>query len=823
MPNSVCQHRPRDLAPQSRNAGRVTETLRQSCKSSTPNPPSASVFPTTVDSAHATTMPAVQRTFELVPTTLIRSNGSKPPMTSKAAKKAYAKANAGPKISRAEQRKRDAAELERLKKEYEKERAAAKAKAAREKKAAKALEEKLERRKKGLPEPSKFVRASQPTISLFVRSNDNGSTKGKRSWQQISDIAERSDAEMSEMDNENECQEHPAKRVTIGSDCGPENRLEDNPSKKIIIADHGHEQDQKRTPARQIPIDQDRGTVNVADPIVQVPAVAEHESEDEFGEFPSLSQADILEKIASSTCSAGSIPSAQASALPRINRQQEVDTREPSPKPPQRIPIPDEDEYEDDMVSTQLFSEAMARAFKMDTCDVSRNDKQIVKDLGLEPRKVTLEDPPQSSIKFSKAEYIAVKRSPIQPLVDRRSTIEGRVNRKSSSPPRRPILESRSLNMLPPMRPIKRTKPTAFTSPALESQFPQNSATANSASSPLTPQPRFLLNERNSTPMPPPARRSRFLPPGQGPTHRPLPSAPPSATQAFLENHFDDFFPSPTQEIRELLDDADSLPTNTQIARDISPVRAVRQIEFDATSFFCSQDFILSSQDMREIGTPTSTPNPNPKTIKAQIITPKPESRPTSRKGRFFEEKEEDLRKSGIIEIAKPAGSKGSEPQTILSQASSLGDSPSIQAAIAESKELAEIRQLADASFNNFDEDIDFELVVRESEKLVVEKGSRDSSEEDIESLEAAIKDSKRLAGLELQRTADVPGPRRFFLEKDEDLVHESKKLEARPKQTVPSRDEARVKTRTLKRAESGLTDYGDDITSDDLTALFDA
>lgn len=749
-------------------------------------------------------------------------------MTSKAAKKAYAKANAGPKISRAEQRKRDAAELERLKKEYERERAAAKAKAAREKKAAKVLEEKQERKKKGLPEPSKFVRASQPTISLFVRGSGIGSTNGKRSWQQIDNVVEESDAGTSEVDIENECREHPTKRATIESECGLEkNTPEDKPAEVMTITKHGDVAECQKGPrANPISMCQDQGTVNVADLAVQAAVqttVAEHDSEDEFGEFPSLSQAEVLEKIASSMCSAGSTPSAQVTDQPHINGHRAVDTREPSPKPPQRIPIPDEDEYEDDMVSTQLFSEAMARAFKMETNEVSHKNTQIAKDLGLEPCKTVLEDPSQSSTNFSKAGYKTLDRSPIQPVVDRRATIAGRKNRKSASPPRRPILEKRSINMPPPIRPIKNAKPTALVSPALMARFPQNSGGVNSANSPLTPQPRFLLSERKSTPMAPPARRPHFLSLDKRPTHRPLPSAPPSATQAFLENHLDEFFPSPTQEIRELLDDADSLPTNTQIARDISPVRPVSRIEFDANSFFCSQDFTLSSQDMREIGTPTSTPNPNPKTIVAQIMTPVPESRPTSRKGRFFEEKEEDLGKSSLAEIAMPAGANTLEPQKIISQESSLGDSPSIQAAIAESKELAEIRQLADASFDNFDEDIDFELVVRESEKLVVRKGPKDSFGEDIEPLEAAIKESERLAESELQRAVTVSGSRRFFLEKDEDLVHESKRLEANPRQTVPLR-EAPVKQRTLKRAESGLTDYGDDdITSDDLTALFDA
>ena len=91
-------------------------------------------------------------------------------MTSKAAKKAYREANKLPKISKAEQRRIEAAEIARQKKEYEKEKAAAKAKAAREKKLKKEAEERAKRKELGLPEPSRFITSSQPTIKTFVKS-----------------------------------------------------------------------------------------------------------------------------------------------------------------------------------------------------------------------------------------------------------------------------------------------------------------------------------------------------------------------------------------------------------------------------------------------------------------------------------------------------------------------------------------------------------------------------------------------------------------------------------------------------------------------------
>ncbi|RGP79217.1 hypothetical protein FLONG3_2653 [Fusarium longipes] len=118
-----------------------------------------------------------QRTFTLIPKFPGRDEPpDKPPvrpMTSKQVRNAYKAANKGPKLTRAEQWKQEKAEQERIKKEFEREKAAAKAKVARDKKKEKELAEKEEKRKKRMPLVN--VRPSQETISWFVRGN--GSTK----------------------------------------------------------------------------------------------------------------------------------------------------------------------------------------------------------------------------------------------------------------------------------------------------------------------------------------------------------------------------------------------------------------------------------------------------------------------------------------------------------------------------------------------------------------------------------------------------------------------------------------------------------------------
>ncbi|KAK1751422.1 hypothetical protein QBC47DRAFT_287045, partial [Echria macrotheca] len=94
---------------------------------------------------------------------------SKPPMTSKQAQKLYRQATKQPRLSKAEQRRIEREEQERIRKDLEKDKQAAKARAAREKKKAKEQKALDDRRKKGMPLVD--VHPSQDTISRFVRGN----------------------------------------------------------------------------------------------------------------------------------------------------------------------------------------------------------------------------------------------------------------------------------------------------------------------------------------------------------------------------------------------------------------------------------------------------------------------------------------------------------------------------------------------------------------------------------------------------------------------------------------------------------------------------
>lgn len=116
----------------------------------------------------------VQKTFTIIPPAgpATRTPIDNRPMTSKQVRKAYQAANRVPRLSKAERIKQERAEQERIRKEFEKEKAAAKAKLLREKKKAKENAEREEKKKKGLPLVT--VRPSQDTIAKFFRGNGLG-------------------------------------------------------------------------------------------------------------------------------------------------------------------------------------------------------------------------------------------------------------------------------------------------------------------------------------------------------------------------------------------------------------------------------------------------------------------------------------------------------------------------------------------------------------------------------------------------------------------------------------------------------------------------
>ncbi|KAK7749087.1 hypothetical protein SLS62_008482 [Diatrype stigma] len=121
-------------------------------------------------------MAPVQNHFTIIPNAPSAINGdfgedgsSRPlvaPMTTKQVKKAYQKKTKVPKLSKAEQRRQELFEQDRIRREFEKEKNQARARLARDRKKEKEDKERAEKKKKGLPLVE--VHPSQDTISRFL-------------------------------------------------------------------------------------------------------------------------------------------------------------------------------------------------------------------------------------------------------------------------------------------------------------------------------------------------------------------------------------------------------------------------------------------------------------------------------------------------------------------------------------------------------------------------------------------------------------------------------------------------------------------------------
>ncbi|XP_044718937.1 AMP-dependent synthetase/ligase [Hirsutella rhossiliensis] len=121
----------------------------------------------------------VQRTFTLIqpiPGAAAAPRTAAQPMTSKQVRKAYKAATRAAPVPRAERLRQERAEQDRIRRELDRDRAAARARAARERRRETAVGEREARRRQGLPLAD--VRPSQDTIAKFVRGNASGRKRG---------------------------------------------------------------------------------------------------------------------------------------------------------------------------------------------------------------------------------------------------------------------------------------------------------------------------------------------------------------------------------------------------------------------------------------------------------------------------------------------------------------------------------------------------------------------------------------------------------------------------------------------------------------------
>lgn len=523
-----------------------------------------------------------QRTFELVPNAPILGQHhpgddaqpiySKPPMTTKQAKKLHNQKNKGPKLSKAEQRRIELMEQDRIRKEFEKEKAQARARTAREKKKAKEEREKEERKKKGLPLVD--IHPSQDTISRFI--SRVGRVIGVK----------RDSATANNLDSVKEDMEDATDVGESETDAGDEGENGSDKENQQSVKDP--------EPGRQIKkrrlSQPDEKAVRRMSPVAS-----------QFRAGPVAKVAQQLE-------------------VESFSRASSVDTDDP---------------VNQTLLEEQIFA------------DVEQASSRKDRGTNEECPDVAVIGQPLEPISRPIVTILPVSSAPKQPPEICPLPTRLQAPQPSIALVRNDLqLKARATSHAPSHLGNEAfEKPTSPYAPA-----PRPRTTLTSHASQMTNAPPKFKAPAALSDMS--AERPRFLPKHLGTAQRrepspvsflPGPAATfnfPTSTQAFLLDHADELFPSPTQEARELLGDSVTEspepktnaprvsihgPTfRTEAIRDQTsvvapftclgsrlpalapPVPATE--DFFDSSFISTQDFMISTQDILEIETPSKAP-----------------------------------------------------------------------------------------------------------------------------------------------------------------------------------------------------------------------
>lgn len=511
-----------------------------------------------------------QKTFELIPTTVgLQGLGqqqqphhapmTRPPMTTKQAKTLYRKANKGPKLSKAEQRRIELMEQDRIRKEFEKERNQARARTARERKKAKEDKEKENRKRKGLPLVD--VHPSQDTISRFVNRAAGAQGKSKpdatrRDPTVLKATKEEEDDAASATENESAIDVEEGQGGIHAGDHDSDSDDDDDAVNK-----------ENREPAR--------------------------ESEEREAKRQCLSQNNIqkLPPLARQPPAGPVAKMAQAIASESVSRATSVDIDDP---------------VNQDLLQDQLMADIVLASSRK-TASSSPITQSIHIKPDPDPPPVPITKPGVPPLKLQEPVHRkpparlhpqTVRPQMARPLVSRQDPVRcNNTFRKPAAPylsaghPRPPVQSAG-----PPM-------PPRFKAPA-GPQLYQSTKSKFLPKHLRTPQERPPARQGLST-------RTDSLSRNDAPT----------STQLFLLEHVDDFFPSPSQEVHELLQDHTWEGKATEPARAShlgrSPVMSIEMVGekstlptaqvFEPTLDFpiSTQDFTFSSQDMRDIETPS--------------------------------------------------------------------------------------------------------------------------------------------------------------------------------------------------------------------------
>ncbi|OTA95671.1 hypothetical protein M434DRAFT_393521 [Hypoxylon sp. CO27-5] len=560
-----------------------------------------------------------QNTFSIIPNAPGAINGDfdtaesrpgKRPMTSKQAKKAYQKATKGPKLSKAERRRQELFEQDRIRRELEKEKNQARAKAARDRKKEKEEKERAEKKKKGLPLVD--VHPSQDTIAWFVRGNGRKQKKQESQEKQETlavnlSAVNKDDSDSCTLSANEDGSEPPPKRQKIESPIPVKPDREHSPSATGVI---------DSSPSAVHDIDAGEAPPDIDDPVKR-PSTPEHSNID-------INDTETIEPLPDDLFD--ELINAANSSPPRKDI---VPNKDISPSGDQKGPnSPSPSKQPENQSHSPIMKKELTPEWKTeDSASLPSTQLPLQTLRSHEINSRTINTPKEIPPSY---------RKPADPIDT--STVESPA--EAASKAQRPVSATRSF----------RHPKTSMGPPPVPPKFRPRSHIQTQESR----APPFLLKHADS-PSSHAAPNPNPKPAGGCVLQQTRQECSPTSTQLFMLGHLDDFFPSPSQEVRELFGEPNgctvtntsranprtafqthapaaensptpSISTVSNLDRSASGVKNGKTIqEGDSPSlftaniqssgiselfdmpFFSTQDLILSSQDMRDLEDDTTS------------------------------------------------------------------------------------------------------------------------------------------------------------------------------------------------------------------------
>lgn len=516
---------------------------------------------------------------------------SRPPMTTKQAKKLYRQKGKGPKISKAEQRRIDLMEQDRIRKEFEKEKAQARARTARDKKKAKEDKERDEKRRKGLPLVE--VHPSQDTISRFISRLGAGARTNTR----LGSVQEADSESATEVESDAEVHDEPCEEPGVHHVHGNPRKAtgKENEDPTDALADSAERTAKRQKLAQPGP--------NLLDRMIHIPS-----------QLPARPVARVAQEL----------------EMESWSRPSSLDTDDPATET---------------MLEDQLIADVELASSKS-AARSSPNRQSPPRELP--PSR----DQPQSHAPLApRAPLPAPPRPPSRPQPPRPQPpgpqkLQARQLPAGARPPTAAVPQTGSFRPKPaenafkkPVAPFihaDKQSHAARCAEATKSPAPPKFKLPSAPIIPRSAMPKFLPKPTKPAPIRLPVQASPTYAGSRGPAIQTA-DAFPTSTQLLVMNHVDELFPSSSQEARELREDhppvtaaripssppspphsttlftggrtgpSDGRPSNTSVPRPPTPPSRGHPggDPFSEIAFLATQDLILSSQDMEELDTPS--------------------------------------------------------------------------------------------------------------------------------------------------------------------------------------------------------------------------